>query len=529
MQYLKSPIFFAVFLFVVSTSIFLRGLNYPLLLDDLYAVKENPCFEPEVHISCIFTSNNWGGHEKNPYPLYRPVSSLSIGLTASFTKDIRILRIQNAVIYGLLCVSVFVFFIRLGLPLFWSFFGAFWFSLHPVHVEAVRFIVNREEMLASLFVVLALAYTARKQRLSFYGYVMVLLLSMLAVFSKESAFTIFLLLPLFALGPQKQRALLFLLGLFSVCMSVACRWLVLGRWFPDKIAWQDNPLLLVSGIERLYHALRLIPPALNALFLPTGFAVDYSFDVLGIPREQGTLEALSGLFALVFAGFLALKSEGLARKAVLFALVSYFPVSSLVVPSTIIFSERGLLPCSIGCALLVALLFQYLWLKGKSFRRAGAFLILCWSLFFFWKTWARSEDFSSAIKLYSSSLSAFPNSSRLHNNLGLALWEDKRLEDAELHFRKALSIDPQNFYAHQNLGLLLAHNHRFFEAEAHFREALRFEATKDKALSSMCILLVQMGRYQEALDFCEQLPCNAPPEAKEALRFLQTDGRCGWE
>jgi len=529
MRSLKSPNSLGFLLFIGSSIIFLRGLDYPLLLDDLYAVKQNPCFQPEVSVFCILTSNNWGGHEKNPHPLYRPVSSLSIGLTIAFTNDVRVLRFQNATLYALLCVSIFAFLIRLGLPLVWSFLGALWFSLHPTHVEAVRFIINREEILASLFVVLALMYVANRQSLSFRGYASVFLLCLLAVFSKESAFMIFLLIPLFANAHLKQRIVLSGLGLLAVFISVVGRWLVLGRWFPDRIAWQDNPLVLCSGIERFWHALRLIPTTLSTLFLPTDFTVDYSYDVLGIPLQRDIVGAVLGLLALVFALFVVSKARGQVRKAVLFTLVCYIPVSSLVVPSTIIFSERGLLPCSIGSAWLFALLFQYLWSKGKAFRSAGAIAMFCWFLFFGWKTWTRSEDFSSAIRLYASSLSAFPGSSRLHNNLGLALWDERRLEEAEKHFRMALSIDNKNFYAHQNLGVLLAYMGRFLEAETHFREALKFKATNNKAQSAMCILLVQMGRYEEALEFCEPLPCTAPLEAKEALRILQTEGRCGLE
>jgi Flp pilus assembly protein TadD len=66
-----------------------------------------------------------------------------------------------------------------------------------------------------------------------------------------------------------------------------------------------------------------------------------------------------------------------------------------------------------------------------------------------------------------------PSSSRVHNNLGIALLHRGRSEEAMTHFREALRIQPNNAQAHYNWGLALHSLGRSEEATAQFREALQ--------------------------------------------------------
>src|SRR5437867_1880829 len=54
------------------------------------------------------------------------------------------------------------------------------------------------------------------------------------------------------------------------------------------------------------------------------------------------------------------------------------------------------------------------------------------------------KDFSAAEKLFRDALVRFPDSSRLHEGLGQALFSLLQFPDAEKCFRRALEIDPAN-------------------------------------------------------------------------------------
>src|SRR5262249_18735032 len=66
-----------------------------------------------------------------------------------------------------------------------------------------------------------------------------------------------------------------------------------------------------------------------------------------------------------------------------------------------------------------------------------------------------------------------PQSSAAHNNLGAALADQKKLEEAVAAFRKAIELQPDDATAYSNLGSLLCDDlHRPAEAETAFRKAI---------------------------------------------------------
>ena len=64
-----------------------------------------------------------------------------------------------------------------------------------------------------------------------------------------------------------------------------------------------------------------------------------------------------------------------------------------------------------------------------------------------------------------------PNDVEAHGNMGTALEELGRLEEAEASFRQAIAIKPDYAEAHSNLGITLKSLDRLKEAEASFKQA----------------------------------------------------------
>ncbi|MBV9119442.1 MAG: tetratricopeptide repeat protein, partial [Chloroflexi bacterium] len=91
-----------------------------------------------------------------------------------------------------------------------------------------------------------------------------------------------------------------------------------------------------------------------------------------------------------------------------------------------------------------------------------------------------------------------PNSGELHNNLGIALQDLHRYEEARVHYLAALAIDPANIFARTNLGNVLLELHRLDGAERHFREALRIDPQNARAHQGLAVLLLTRGKAGEA-------------------------------
>ena len=84
-------------------------------------------------------------------------------------------------------------------------------------------------------------------------------------------------------------------------------------------------------------------------------------------------------------------------------------------------------------------------------------------------------------------------------NVGVALQQEGRDQEAMAQYRAALALVPELSVAHSSLGVLLAAQGEREEAERHYREALEADPTMGDAHNYLGILLASTGREDEAL------------------------------
>jgi tetratricopeptide (TPR) repeat protein len=109
-----------------------------------------------------------------------------------------------------------------------------------------------------------------------------------------------------------------------------------------------------------------------------------------------------------------------------------------------------------------------------------------------------------AIGHFGQALRIKPDFAGAHNNLGSALWLAGRVQEAIEHYEQALRINPDLAEAHNNLGVALAQTGRVQEAIGHFEQALRLEPNYAEAHNNVGDALIRLGRVQEAIGHCEQ-------------------------
>ena len=93
-----------------------------------------------------------------------------------------------------------------------------------------------------------------------------------------------------------------------------------------------------------------------------------------------------------------------------------------------------------------------------------------------------------------------PDYAAAHMNLGNVFVHQGRLDEAIGKYEKTLQLDPGFAVAHYNLGRLLAEKKRFPEAISHYRDALRLDPELAKAHSQLGDTLQLLGRFDEALE-----------------------------
>ncbi len=501
-------------------------LNNPFLHDDQWAVVNNPVVTGDLDLARVFTTNAWGNAPEHLHIVsYRPLSVLTLALTHAVAGlDPVLYRTTNLVLYPLVAVLVLALLLRVGARPLPATIAASWFAFHPVHVEAVLFVVNREEMLCAVFwlaaVHLAVSRSALVPASSRKAWAPASLaalagLTALAVLSKEGGVTIPFAVAgiglLWPAGPTRVgRVLPPVLASGSVVAAyLALRLAVLGHLGAGAIPWQDNPLVLVSGPERIAGALAVAWEAFRLLVAPVDASVDYGYNALGIPGP-GTGVRAAGGFAVVILIVLgavraARRGRPLVGLGVLAMALAWAPVSHLAFPSSILLADRLLLLPSAGMAMVlggVLSLPSSCLPRLSRLQAASTALALAWTLAFVPLVVDRAGDYRDAETLFASSLRNRPGSTRLHNNLGLVLLHSGRPVEAEAHLRRSLAIDPTNAEAHNNLGLLLAGIGRPGSAADAFHRALSIRPNLRAAWHNLCLLMVRLDRSEEAAPAC---------------------------
>ena len=82
-----------------------------------------------------------------------------------------------------------------------------------------------------------------------------------------------------------------------------------------------------------------------------------------------------------------------------------------------------------------------------------------------------------------------------HHDLGFALFNLGRLDEAIPHYRRAIGYQPDYPDSHNNLGVALFKQEKFDDAVIHFREALRLKPGSPGILDNFNLAL-QMQRHR---------------------------------
>lgn len=263
--------------------------------------------------------------------------------------------------------------------------GGLLFAVHPVHVEAVANVVGRGELLAALFVLVAIRtwtgggddrrspgpgpdQVGRTPALPPGRIAGVALLFALGLLSKETALVLPALLVVgdlasgrWAWNRSAVRRYLrargwALAAVVAVAPAyLAGRWAVLGGFAPER----PHPAaeVLTSRADLLLTALQAWPHYLRLLAFPRTLLADYGPRIL-LPATGWTPLAVAGLVivvAVVGGGVLALRGGSRRASAgLLWFPVAVLPVSNLAVTVGVLVAERTLYLPSFAVAMAVA-------------------------------------------------------------------------------------------------------------------------------------------------------------------------------
>jgi Flp pilus assembly protein TadD len=386
-----------------------------------------------------------------------------------------------------------------------AFLAAMFFAVHPVNVESVAWITQRKNLLALLFALLALygylsvekdTSRAPLRKPSYWFSIGAFLLAMLSKGS-VAVFPVLLLLVIAWLHPLSRRdvaraAPFFVISAVLVPVNV---------WFASRIV--GAAAATIPFIERLLGAGAVIWFYLSKALLP----VHLSFVYPKWHIDPSALRWWLPLVAALAVAWLLWRNRHTWARPCFFGW-TYFCVSLTPVMG---FTDTGFMEHSlvadhyqhlalIGVVVLVAAGWARwrnrvqgpsVWMPDGVAAAVVAVLALL--------TWHQSRLYAGPLTLYQATLERNPESWMVHHDLGLALFQEGRIDDAVVHYEQAVRLKPNDPKYQYSLGTALLRASRLQEAVEHLREALRIVPEYPEAYNNLGSALAQMGEPQAAM------------------------------
>lgn len=134
-----------------------------------------------------------------------------------------------------------------------------------------------------------------------------------------------------------------------------------------------------------------------------------------------------------------------------------------------------------------------------------------------------SGDPEAALTFIRRALASEPDASEYHYNLGVALAQLERIEEAGMAFDRCLELDPSNAAACNNLGAMLMMQEQTDAATAAFLTAIKLDPQYAGAYNNLGRLLAQSGKSQDAMTILEHAVRLSPtdPNAWQVLAEAQ--------
>jgi len=414
-------------------------------------------------------------------------------------------HLTNVLLHGAAVILLFLMLRKMTAALWRSAFVAALFAIHPLRVESVAWVAERKDVLSGVFFMLSLgAYVwyARDPR-RWFRFLAVVFFFALGLMSKPMLVTlpfILLLLDYWPLnrftaagnGPKltyvARRLILEKIPLFALS-AAGC--LV-------TFVTQEKIIAPLSFPLRMSNACVSCATYLWQMVYPGNLAAYYPLKEQGLPLWEVVLSLLV-LVPISALAFRWRRQRPWLLVGWLWYLVMLVPVIGLVSSGLRAHADRYTYLPQIGLYLIIAWAATGLvagrrdgrWLVGSLAFAVVVALILC--------TRSQVSYWRNSELLWTHTLACTSANVIAHNNLGNALFQKGKVDEAIVHYQTALQINPDYAEAHINLGNALLQRGKVDEAIVHYQTALQIHPDDAKAQANLGNALFQKGNADEAI------------------------------
>ncbi|MFZ2631119.1 MAG: tetratricopeptide repeat protein [Desulfosalsimonadaceae bacterium] len=505
----------------VAAYLQVRGFDFISFDDDLY-VFENQRVQQGLNADNLIWAFNPAKTDDQAY--WHPLAWLSHMLDCQlFGLNPGAHHLVNLVFHTLnVLLLLLALFLMTGSP--WrSGFVAALFALHPINVDSVVWIAERKNLLSTSFWMLTLLsylyYTKRPNTLRYLLLVVSLTLGLLAKPMLVTLPCVLLLIDFWPLGrmdlghqiPSKglspvwnfqsagvarliiEKIPLIVLSLITIGLSVFTL-----QAKDMMIDHNTTPMML-----RIENAIVSYVGYLWKMIWPVNFGVVYPF-----PKTIPLWQPMAALLFLISASLLILMRVRKSPYLVtgwLWYLGTLLPVIGLVQggfwPAI---ADRWAYVPLIGIFIIIAWGIPEL-VENFPLKKTGLPVLSAGILCVLWVlAWNQIRFWRDSRTLFEHTLSVTRDNFMIHNNLGVALSKQGRMDLAIDQYLKSLRIRPGYADAHYNLANIYKDQARLDQAVYEYLQTLRIKPDHEKAHNNLGSALLSMGRPDEAIKHYQQ-------------------------
>ncbi|MBT8363715.1 MAG: tetratricopeptide repeat protein [Deltaproteobacteria bacterium] len=536
MKFDKYQALYLVVLMAVGFLIYANTFQSPFVFDDEPMIKNNPAIRmQEFSWTNIITAVSGTGRN-------RPISILSFAFNYYFDQyNLFGYHLANIMVHIITGILLF-FFLKTTLRisnrldvgasrldsagiLCVSGLTALLWLVNPVQTQSVTYVVQRMNSMAAMFFILALLLYAKgrlaRQKVNqvidmkaaigrskahsrkyYLWYLGCVIAGVLALGSKESSaslpFFIFLYEWYFFRDLSKKwlkKQLIIIAAIGMLFSLLALMHLGLDPWEKFKNLRDFSEGHFTMG-QRLLTQTRVVIYYLSLIFYPNPSRLNLEYDFplsLSLMNPLTTLPSLIGIGLLILGIFLT-RRQRLVSFCILWFLGNLV-IESSVIPLAIIFEHRLYLPSMFVCLLPVILFYRQIKQKWLTVGISCALIILC----AYW-TFERNRVWRDQITLWADCIKKSPHKARPYSNLGIALTNKERYDEALRNFLKAIQIKPNFVQAQYNLGILYDKLDETNKAIEHYRIAVKINPNYEKAHNNLGVALLKQDKTDEAIE-----------------------------
>ncbi len=424
---------------------------------------------------------------------YRPMINISFLIDAQIAgQNLWIYHLSNIIYHTLFSIFLFNLFIKLEIEKKIALIATLIFVVHPINVNAVAWIVGRNDTIMGLFSVLSFIFLINfSKKLKIQDLLLFGLFLLLSILSKESGL-FFIPVMFFYLVIVKNKKINNQIIIYSVIAAV----LALFLWFIFRSNANLGENINKMGIDIFLFNLRVIPEYVAKFFLP----IDKS-----VLATYNTFNTVSGIIiiGLISASVLVISQKrDLNYSRILFgALWFLLPIVPTLLINILNVNDwneyvecRAYLPVIGLIIILIELLPKDIDLlnKNNSLIVAGIIIVLAVT------TIIESRNYKDSITFYESAVKDNAEKPLFHFALSRRYRETNQIEKEEQSIRKAMELRPKYAKYPYNFGIFFFNNKQNDSAIKYLNIALSLDSKYREVYKALGSLYFKIEDYKSA-------------------------------